>query len=192
MKVGFIGAGGTGKTTTMRLLSDMKFEQAQSVARSVLTKHNATEETMSRMAPEERWIIQKEMFEKRVELEDELEHQSSRYVPFKVITDRTILDHATYCFYYSANVISDSTAYAMELEVRRIMEKYNKLFYFPLGYFDPPDDGVRKQMYAYRAVIDSIMRGFLRRLALGQYVVPAGTPEQRAEWVRARIKNMTI
>lgn len=184
MKIGFIGPGGTGKTTTMDLLQDLLFlERIPSVVRPILLRHHLDEESMSRLSSEDRWKIQNEMFEARMELELSL---GSRHT----MTDRTLLDHAAYCFYYSANVIPDEIASRMLLDVRKVLETYDKLFYFPLGLFIPPNDGVRKQQYAYQMTIDFIMRGILRRVALGQYVVPAGSPEERASWVRKCVMNL--
>lgn len=187
MRVGFIGAGGTGKTTTMKLLSDLGLEEVISVVRPTMSRLGETEETMARKSPEERWFIQNEIFRARLTLEERIRNKRD------IITDRTLLDHATYCFYYCANVIQDAAAENMNIAVRECLESYDQLFYFPVGLFKTKNDGFcRYESFAYQLTIDSIMRGFLRRLSLGQFNVPMGTPEERAAWVRRRVKHEEV
>ena len=174
MKVGFIGTGGTGKTTTVKLLEDLGLPYVKSTPRSVFAKYGITEAGQAKITPEQRWSIQHEMFDLKLELDAANPHG---------LFDRTIVDHLAYCYYRAADIIPDDVASVMEQTAQENMRSYSLVFYFPILPFDG-NDGLRQQGWAYRASIDAIMLGFLNRFRVSYFTVQPGTPEERANMVR--------
>lgn len=174
MKVGFIGAGGTGKTTVLGLLKDCGVPVMAGVSRGVFKERNLTEDSQLTMTPQEKWELQKEIFARKLQ-QDQIEDR---------ISDRTLLDHFVYCLLRSTESIGDSTVTAYEALVRENLMKYDVLVYFPLAEFWSADDGFRQSHRAWALSVDSIARGLLEKLAIPYKMLPFGSPESRAALVK--------
>lgn len=180
MKVGFVGTGGTGKTTTVLLLEDLGLPYIKSTPRSVFTELGIVEVDQNKMTPEECWKVQQSMFGRKRVLDEQHPHG---------LFDRTLIDHLAYCYYRAADVISDNDAELMEHLVRKSIALYDLVCYFPILPFNG-NDGLRQQGLAYRAAIDALMLGFLHKFQVPYVWVGPGTPEERAEQVRKVITNL--
>ena len=181
MKIGFIGTGGTGKTTTVNLLTDLtetlNLPYVKSTPRGVFQEFGIVETDQAKLSLDMVWKIQRRMFDLKLEMD--------RQYP-NGIFDRTSIDHLAYCYYRAAGAMPDDVAENMEKSVVENMAQYDLVCYFPMLPFDG-NDGLRETGYAYRATIDAIMLGLLHKFAIPYHIVAPGTPEERASQVRGFI-----
>lgn len=175
MKVGFIGAGGTGKTTVANLLTDLGIPVMPSVARDVFKEQNLTEASQLAMTQQENWTLQKTIFDRK--LRQDLDHEDR-------LTDRTLLDHFVYALLRSNAAMDDSTASALEALVKENLQKYDVLVYFPLAQFWNAADGFRQANRSWAMAVDAAQRGMLEKLGVPFKTMPFGSPESRAALVR--------
>lgn len=182
VKIGLTGAGGTGKTTVMRLVAKaLGVPELPSVVRGVFedfgVKHEAEQLAWQ---TERKWQLQRAIFDRRLKVESEY--------PNGFISDRTILDHLMYCYIRAAEAVSDATALDLESMVVENLRSYDVLVFFPAGQFVPSDDGFRQEGLAYQMLQDCFLRGFLDRHRIRHLQVEPGTPEQRARHVVKQIQ----
>lgn len=183
MKIGMIGTGSTGKTTTLNLLGDNPsgFDKMGSVVRETFKEWHWKEEDQLTASPEEVWRFQKTCFDRKVQ--KDLDWQKKNF-----IAERSLLDHLMYCYYRCAHVIPDSVAETMFLLTKENLQKYDLLLFFPYtAAYEVPDDGLRQSGRAYRTVTDAILRGLIRKMKLEVSEIPEGTPEGRVDYVRKLI-----
>jgi len=179
MKIGFIGVGGTGKTTTIRQLGDLGLPVLESVSRAVFKEWGWKEEDQRSAPPEMVWKFQKTIFDRKLLQEAGVEH---------FLSDRTLLDHLTYCFLRAGRAVPEGAAREMLDLTRNNLTTYDFLFFFPNGLFDPGDDGMRDRDYVYGVLADATMRGLLNRFGQSCLTVPMGTVEERADFIRNIVK----
>lgn len=188
MKVGFIGAGGTGKTSVLNALrGKISIPILPSVTKDILRENNITEADQNRMTPEERWILQKQIYARR--LENEAQHTS-------FISDRTIIDHLFYCLQQCWSVMSsDETAKLIHIAKENI-NSYDLLFYFSTDNFLSTSDPMIINSMAYSYLSDSAIRGLISKtLDYGMsnyrlWTVPPGPIDQRSSFVLRKISNI--
>lgn len=183
MRVGMIGTGATGKTTTLNLLGNNPsgFEKMGSVMRETFEEWHWKEADQLTALPEEVWRFQKTCFDRKIQ--KDLDWQGRNF-----IAERTLLDHLMYCYYRCAHLIPDSVAETMFLLTKENMQRYDLLLFFPYtSTYEIPDDGLRQPGRAYRTVTDAILRGFIRKLKLKTLEIPEGTPLERVSLVRSAI-----
>lgn len=183
-RIAFMGAGGTGKTTSAKFISnELKIPLIKSASRTVYEKRNLTEEKVSKMSPIEKLELQTEIFNAKIELDKQ----------FNYITDRTILDHYCYCLAYCADFMNNDQFVYFEETVRTLMKStYSKLYYFPWGYWTPKSDGVRQDLLAWQSEIDAIMVGYIFRWDLPATSVPQiKGPEYRNNFILKTIRGET-
>lgn len=173
LRIGFCGAGGTGKTTTVELMQKLGLQVPvlKSASRTVYEREDLTEEIVGKMSLEEAWALQFRIFQEKVEMDK---------AP-QFIADRTLLDHYAYCLLYCNKIMTNEEWEDFEGMVKDHMSRsYSHIFYFPFGLFDPPDDGVRNFRKAWQVTIDAILRGYLSKWNLFYATVPKLEPEARA------------
>jgi len=156
IRVGFIGASGTGKTSVAQELSRAKdLPLHPSVVRGTFAKFNQTQMSLASSPVEQQWLIQNACFQEKI-------IQDAANLPG--IYERTLLDHYCYCLLYCAPVISDEVGAAMEWEVLKNLSQYSLLYYFPLyPWPTSPADGFRVVQNTFRETQDLILRGFLTK-----------------------------
>jgi predicted ATPase len=182
MKIGFIGTGGTGKTSTIKQLGDLGLPLLESVSRAVFKEWGWKEEDQRNATPELVWKFQKTIFDRKLLQEEGLEH---------FFSDRTLLDHLTYCFLRAGRGVAERAAREMLVLTKNNLATYDFLFFFPNGLFDPGDDGMREQDYVYGVLADATMQGLLNRFGQSYLTVPMGTVEERADFIRNCVKAST-
>lgn len=181
MKIGFCGTGGTGKTTTARLIQPKVPERfLPSLQREVFREKGLTEEKQKAMTPVEIWHLQREMFVKKIQ-----QDVSNRNALF----DRTPVDNLAYCLYRCSQTITDTELSWLEEEAKTYTEDYDLIFYFPLIKWEVPDDGLREQGFAYRATIDAIILGYLQKFKVDYFYVPEGDQLARAHGIMRVIEG---
>ena len=77
MKIGFIGTGGTGKTSTIKQLGDLGLPLLESVSRAVFKEWGWKEEDQRKATPELVWKFQKTIFDRKLIQEEGLETSRS-------------------------------------------------------------------------------------------------------------------
>ena len=124
MKLGFMGSGATGKTTTAKIIAPyLGLEYQSSVPRIVFERRGLNEAKQRNMSRFDRWSLQKEIFEEKLKQDAEV---------LTGVFDRTLLDHLAYCLYRCSDTVPDNI-YSSYLElVRENVTKYDYLFYFPI------------------------------------------------------------
>lgn len=182
MRIGFMGAGGTGKSTTLKELTDIDLPVLGSVTRSIMNAEGvASEAEQESWGPRDKWNLQKKIFQARIDAESELD---------EFISDRTMIDHLAYCLVRCYDGMTDEElSWARDI-VTKSMSTYTFLFYFPIS-FVPESDGLRQSGESYRRLIDHTMLGIAYDLGFGMELVNVGskTPQDRANIVRELYTN---
>jgi hypothetical protein len=178
LKVGCIGAGATGKTTTLKLLEPhVKESYIPGVMRSVLKDLAVhSEGDQKYMDPERTWTVQKTGFDRKIEQDRNHDHG---------LFDRTLLDHFVYCMLWARQSIDDSTCKSMMILVQENLRSYDRLFYFPIYDWSAPLDPIRENSYASRIAWDFMARGLLEDLGFSESYkeVPDDDPVSRAAYL---------
>jgi hypothetical protein len=167
LRIGFTGAGGTGKTTTAKYISEkLNLPTFPSASRQVYEAEGLTEDKVLAMSGEERLELQTRIFAKKLELD-----QAHEFV-----TDRTILDHFAYCLAYCAPYMTNELFNKYEAMTRtHLLGAYTHIFYFPWGVWQAEGDGVRQDLQSWQSQIDALIVGYLARWVPNIHVVPQDT-----------------
>lgn len=166
VRVGFTGAGGTGKTTSANYLSEeLGLGTFPSASRVLYEERDLSEEKVqTEFSNEERLKLQFEIFAMKVKQDTE---------NFSYVTDRTLLDHWAYCLAYCGGFMENDQFLQFETTVRAHMKStYSHIFYFPWGYFEPGTDGVRQDRKSWQSQIDALIVGYSFRWNLPVIEVP--------------------
>lgn len=183
-KIAFMGAGGTGKTTTATTIAlQLEVPLMKSASRIVYEDQQLTETLVNEMDSGDKWALQADIFDEKTRQDDG---------EFSFVADRSLLDHWAYCLMYCAPFMSNEEFFEFELKVRKHMKAtYTHLFYFPWGYFEPETDGVRSEIAAWQSSIDALIVGHVLRWNLSVVEVPQlHGPDYRTEFVKARILGL--
>jgi hypothetical protein len=127
MRIGFIGTGGTGKSTLIHTLSDVldeyKIRVLPSVMRDVLRRQKITiDADFTKLDTNMVQFIQHQGFQLREKTEED-------YRMVSWISDRTLLDHFVYCLMYCGPLDTRLTQYWET--VKQSLQTYDLLVYFP-------------------------------------------------------------
>lgn len=175
MKIGFIGAGGTGKTTVATALAEkLGLNYHQSVPRSVFQARGLTEADQRSMTPAQIWDLQKAIFEAKIE-QDEVYRSG--------VFDRTLLDHLAYCIYRCADSIPAKEMEKMQEAMYDNIRSYTLLAYFPLFNWGGSADGFREDKFSYQVAIDTIMNGLLHLYGVKYVSMRDEVPEDRIKFL---------
>lgn len=184
LKVGCIGAGGTGKTTVINLLKEdpeIKEEFHPSVVRRVYEKMGIQNELQQfEMTPRELWELQEAILMEKLGLDG----------AYKTgLFDRTPIDHAMYALWRCGNHMTDYDCEWLENVTRAYMENYDLLFFFPV--YDWPreaaEDQFRQTNFAYRLSSDVIMRGLINKYNLRVYKMDDVPAEERVAFIKDKM-----
>ncbi len=115
MRIAFCGAGGTGKTTALNVLSSLpQFRDhavLKSASRTIFEQRGMSEHTEKHMTVEERWGFQGAIFNLKL-------YRDSEWRNF--LADRTVLDHYAYCLVQAAGAMTrDATLHTEGSEDKR-------------------------------------------------------------------------
>jgi len=165
LRLGFTGAGGTGKTTTAEHIQEaLNIPFSKSASRIVYEARNLTEEKCYALSDKEKYELQFEIFNTK-EILDKGQ--------FAFVADRTLLDHWAYCLMYCGAFIPNDKYAEFEVRVREhMLTAYSHIFYFPFGYWFEKGDGVRQDHHSWQSAIDAIILGYIQRWDLPVMEVP--------------------
>lgn len=187
MKVGFSGAGGTGKSVTLNLVSpQLKLPVLKSTNREVFKRHNISEIDQESMTATQRWELQQEIFANRI-------HAEGKYSTSGFISDRTILDNYVYSLVRCYLAMTNEDLDRIEKIVSKNTKEYSAIFFFPMGGFDLEDDGLRQNNKTLGRLIEQTIRGTLLSGIIDKervHMVPSGTPEYRAEFIINKLREL--
>ncbi len=164
VRIAFMGAGGTGKTTSAREIAGaLNLDRPESASREIYRENSLTEIAVLALSPEHKLDLQTHIFDRKVQNDQ----------AYSYVTDRTILDHYAYCLAYCGGFMSDDLFEKYEEQTRSLMlSTYSHIFYFPWGYWEADGDEVRSSVRAWQSQIDSILVGYAMRWNLPVIEVP--------------------
>lgn len=156
VRIGFTGAGGTGKSTLAQYISEkwgLPFHP--SVSRQVFKEMGIEcEADQNGASPALLYKLQMKIFQRKCEQDKNVRHG---------VLDRTLLDHFVYSCFRCFEILTAEEVNALEQLVIENLTQYNAIFYCPFGQFTPPPDGMRDTRPAYHNIIDLAVRGFLQK-----------------------------
>jgi len=182
MRIGFVGVGGTGKTTTLQSVNEsLELPVLASVARLVWKDFGITEKDMIDNRDYEFALrVQRAIFDKRLKAEAEMDD---------FISDRTLLDTYCYMLMWCHQSMSDSVAKSLFVVTLENMKKYDEVYYFPLESFRMTSDlaslNVRAPGAAQGLMLDSLIKGMLLKMFPKFYTVQGTTLFDRVEFIKA-------
>jgi thymidylate kinase len=173
MKIGFTGAGGTGKTTTMELVKELiPLPVLPSGTRDVYRERGVIESDQESMSPQEKLDLQYAIFDRRAEVEQTAGES--------FIADRTLLCNFAYSQLRCYELMTEDMHRAREEQVKENLKQYDYIFYFPI-YFSPKGDDIRQGNYTLTKVIDSLIFTFLEQQNVPYIKIKNQSPIRRAE-----------
>jgi len=179
--VGFCGAGGTGKTTTAKLMADlMGWDFVPSVSRRVFDCWGWTEADQINASRHDNWRLQRDIIQAK---------SAQDFDADRCVMDRTLIDHYVYSLYRSSEVITNEEHKWLDGWLEEGMSRYRFVIFCPVGLFVPGEDGMRQPGEAYRHLIDAAIRGILDRCNVTNLRLPLGTPEERARMCLEAVMN---
>lgn len=176
MRIGMTGAGGTGKTTVLNILTERypDIPVLPSPIRSVYARWGINEEDQEKMSFEEKLKLQEDIYQTRFATEDEYGHS--------FISDRTVLDHFCYQQIRCYAAMTQEMLDQKRKQIKQNMKKYDLICYFPIT-FTPQGDDIRYGNPVYQNMIDNFIFGEINKLGLSVLTVKAGSPEDRADYI---------
>lgn len=160
MRIGFIGTGGTGKTTLVNALTDtwdnygmvkLPFEM-----REVLGKYSILNENDMLKLENKNDVadIQFSGLNKRIQAEED-------HANISWYSDRTMLDHFIYILSWCGTTHFDDFLWEHYIpKIIKSLQSYDAIFYFPKGAFHNPD-GIRLTSHIYHEIFDHIAMNYL-------------------------------
>lgn len=182
LKIGFIGAGGVGKTSVARLLSHLPEPFIPSRNREVFAQLGYTGESFQAAnTPQENWRIQRALIDTKIDQD----------VTYAVgLFDRTPIDHLAYCMHRCADAIADHEWDWLWNKYSGLIELYDLLVYFPLyDWGNTHEDGFRQGNKAYRVKVDLLMQGVMAEMGIYPIEMANISPERRAEFLLPHINE---
>lgn len=181
MKIGMVGAHGTGKTSMAEAMVNGPFSRF-SLVPSTARQIKAYGYPINREATELSQILVPLL--RMVDEAEAFVDQRTRMYKQGIISDRTLVDSLAYTMYQNLHVWeSGDLVENISFRLAKMhINTYNVLLYFPI-YWDNVDDGVRDPSEQYRREIDNNIQTILELLDINYYRVPNVPPEQRADWL---------
>lgn len=184
MKIGFIGAASTGKTTVAKKLEKLIPEdRIPSIVRPFMESLGYTEQQVAELPLDHQLKIQLGLMNKKFEQDQKLAHG---------IFERTPIDHFAYGLLRCYNVIDDELFRTTKAMVTSSIRKYDILFYFPVyGRVPYEFDGFRQVGGAYRQLQDFTIRGLIIQTGITYNVVGSDTTDNRVDIIRNKIDALS-
>lgn len=182
LKIGFIGTGGTGKTSVAQILHHLPEPFIASRNREVFQKLGYTGESFQALnTAADNWKVQRSLIDMKI-------HQDTTH-PVGLF-DRTPIDHLAYCMHRCADAISDQEWGWLWNKYEGLTALYDLLFYFPIyDWGNNHEDGFRQTNKAYRTKIDLLMQGVMAEMGISAIAMPNKAPEERASLILSHIND---
>jgi nicotinamide riboside kinase len=188
MRIAFTGAGGTGKTTLAKQVSESwGLKYLTNTARNVMKERGiANEAAQSLMSDEALLDLQWAIFSS---------FKNLRETENAFVSDRLILDNYVYALRRCGSAMSAETRQEWEQAAIEDIYKMDLVFYCPAGMFPLVGDGVRQVEVAHQYLIDSAIYGLLCKHAFDRmsghvYIVNMADPERRIAYVNALVSEI--
>ena len=166
LRVGFTGAGGTGKTTSaLFIANEFGIPVSKSASRIIYeAKEISEEDVRTTYSNEQKWELQKEILNIKIENDR----------GYTYVADRTVLDHYAYGLSYCSGFLNnDQFTWFDEIIHNLMLSTYSHIFYFPWGFWTPDkSDGIRQDRMSWQSQIDAIIVGYLHRWGIPAIIVP--------------------
>jgi hypothetical protein len=179
--IGFCGAGGTGKTTTMKLLHQMigpfGYNLLPSASRGVFKQYGVeTEDQQLTMTPQQRWALQRDI---------QLAHAHNMVERWqeKLLGDRTQLDQYVYALQYCGSHLSVKDMQWLDRLTIAALQNYGAIFYFPITNWPTLNDGMRTEAPGQRRAFDLMLRSCFEQFQVNVYTVPIASPIDRVAYI---------
>jgi GTPase SAR1 family protein len=177
LKIGFIGVGGTGKTSVAeKLIIPEQFQT--SISRKAMSDLGIVEADQNRMTAQAVKSLQLGILDAKFRQDDK--HPTGLF-------DRTPLDHLAYTMFRCSESFTRAEYDLLVAKVETYLDKYDVLFFFPLYDWEPPSDGFRQQGYVYRKIIDTLIRHLIVEMDIDVIEVPDDTIEARVDFIQDHI-----
>ena len=181
LKIGFIGTGGTGKTSVAEKLKELIPEDFRpSIVRGVMGHLGVTDAMQSSMSSAQCWAVQKALADAKFNQDDEYDTG---------LFDRTPIDHLAYALYRCAGEISNPVYKALVERVQEYIDQYDVVFYFPIYEWEVADDGFRQQGLAYRATHDMLLQQLLTEMEIDAIEMPDASVDERVELILSVLQD---
>lgn len=184
MKIGFCGAGGTGKSTTAKMLQAATgYQLHKSPSRAVFELHGCpTEDQQAQLSAEGRYAIQREIFARI-----STQVQSN---PIGIF-ERTPIDNFFYLLFRCHDIATEHDIRTMHQSMVRNMLTFDMLVFFPLYDWKPEDDGMRTQSLAVRMLTDMGIGDLIKRCGITPFIMPNTSPDDRLTLLQRLIQRHT-
>lgn len=174
MKIGFIGAQSTGKTTILNLLHNAlpHYQKCNEATRWVLELGIGINENGNDLTQE--LILMK--------------HLENLSLYDNMITDRTLIDGYVYTKYlHSLGKVSDSILEKTRSAMYRLIHKYDVIYYLPIE-FELENDGVRSVDEEFRLEIDKNFKELVQELNKDYNIQTlTGSPQERLQTIKDKL-----
>lgn len=181
MKIAFTGAGGTGKTTMAKHVSETwRIPYVGSVAREVAAEMGISSEN------EQNHMTEGALFEYQQAIYLRRKANLTKYTHF--VTDRLALDNYVYALRRCGSALSEECRKEWQEGVEADLYSFDLVFYCPAGMFPLVNDGMRQVDVAHAHLIDSAIYGQLCKIAFDRmaghvYVLNMSDLTRRKEYV---------
>jgi thymidylate kinase len=187
MKITFVGAHGTGKTT----LSDEVIDRLADSDLSVQTTPEVPRVICESAGDPEFFRRSKNTLVKQMTLlvgQPVYEADGSRNSDL-LVCDRSILDHWSYTLhFYEEELGKSAIGQSLDALVKKRCSTYEQIFYLPIE-FPVEADGTREEDSEFQSAIDSEIRSLLERYDLN-FATVSGSVEERTEEVLAQLSRI--
>ena len=194
MRIGFTGAGGTGKSTVLNRLKDLgKFTgvpSLPSVMSEVMAHNNVTSDTnLLLRTAEERKKFQCDAWQFRRMKEEQFNQN--------FISDRTLLDHLAYIITTGgiddlpripdvADIMDREDLYLSTTQANMML--YDQVFFFPINVFHQVDH--RRSSIAYHRTLEALIKYFLDFWQIPYWTVVMPDLQSRANFIYRHSYNV--
>lgn len=184
MKIGFCGAGGTGKSTTAKMLQEATgYPLRISPSRAVFALHGCTtEDQQALLSPEGRYDIQREIFAR---ISAQVQENGDG------IFERTPIDNFFYLLFRCHDIATEHDIRTMHQSMVRNMLTFDLIVFFPLYDWKPKADGMRTQSLAARMLTDMGIGDLIKRCGISPAIMPNTSPDDRLTLLRSLIQTLT-
>lgn len=181
----FTGAGGTGKTTLAKAMSDRyELPMVQSTSREVQEKFGILkEDDQLKLTRPKLAELQKAIAER---------YWASVDGVVEYVSDRTIADHYCYGMMKQWDVVTEDDLDWYEERIARQFHAADLIIYCPTRIFVPESDGLRTRQMAQREVFDTLIRGVVDRFrgTINSLPLTVGPVKTRLQHIHAALLNV--